>query len=235
MTTLIIVWTMAIWPPSLRWAVGQGGSIHHRHTGWDSLAGLLMGSGRPGIRSLRRLGRGGCLAFCHWVVLLLDRPVILSLDGWGVKSVLGCVQFNGVIHRIMHPLRSRCHLVLLLLFESLVKCRPRFREPISTQVTWRFPCTERQSLVEMTLLTAMMIVTATPIVRATRELELRLLQRRPVTWFHPAAHRSRKRSQFCLFWNFAWDRLASRMHAATATTFLMRITHSNQYNTPLKW
>ena len=53
MTTLITVQTMAIWAPSPGWAVGPGGSIHHRHTRWHSLAGLLVGS----------LGQGGWLFF----------------------------------------------------------------------------------------------------------------------------------------------------------------------------
>ena len=37
-----------------------------------------------------------------------------------------------------------------------------------------------------------------------------------------AAHGSRKESLFHLFWNFAWDRLASQIYVATATPFLMK-------------
>ena len=50
-TTLITVWTVAIWSPSPGRAVGPWESIYHRHTGWNNLAGILfMRSGRPGIR-----------------------------------------------------------------------------------------------------------------------------------------------------------------------------------------
>ena len=128
MTTLITVWTMAIGPPSPRWAVGPGGSIRHQRARWHSLAGLLVGS----------LGRGGWFVLSCRVVLLPGQPVILSLDGWSLKSVLMWVQFNGVVHGIVRPLRGRHRLTLLLLFESLVKRRPHFREPISTHVTGRF-------------------------------------------------------------------------------------------------
>ena len=120
-TTLITVWTVAIWSSSPGWAIGPWGSIYHRHTGWDSLAGLLiMVSGRPVIRSFRRLGRGGCLVFS-----LLGRPVNSLFDGWGLQSVLRHVQLNWVIHRVVRPLRGRCHLPLLL--ESFVQRSPRLR------------------------------------------------------------------------------------------------------------
>ena len=33
-----------------------------------------------------------------------------------------------------------------------------------------------------------------------------------------------------LFWNFAWDRLASRTYAATATTFLMELDYLYRYS-----
>ena len=46
-----------------------------------------------------------------------------------------------------------------------------------------------------------------------------------------AAHGSRKESQFGLLWNFAWDQLASRIYAAPATTFLMKICFYSLWTT----
>ena len=75
-TTLNTVSTMEIWSPSPGRAVGPWGLIYHRHNGWVSLAGFLnMESGRPVIRSLRRLGRGGC-----YRVLLLSTSHLLNQE-----------------------------------------------------------------------------------------------------------------------------------------------------------
>ena len=78
-TSIITVPTMAIGPPSPGWAVGPGGSIHHRHSRWHSLAGLLVGS----------LGRGGCFVLSCRVVLLPGRPIIFSLNGGAWSPSLG--------------------------------------------------------------------------------------------------------------------------------------------------
>ena len=125
-TTLIIVWMVAIWSPSHRRVVGPWGSIYHRHTGWDSFTGLLiMGSVRPVIRSLRRLGWDGWLVFLCRVLLLPGRPVISLFDGWGLQSVLWSMQVNGIIHRVVRSFRGCCRLPLLL--QSFVQRSPRLR------------------------------------------------------------------------------------------------------------
>ena len=97
-TALITVWMVAIWSLSPGWAVGPWGSIYHRHTGWDSLTGLLiMGSEteRPVIRSLGRLGQGGCLVFLCRVLLLPGRPIIsFSRVGPAVHPLARATQWS---------------------------------------------------------------------------------------------------------------------------------------------
>ena len=156
MTMLITVQTMAIWPPSPGWAVGPGGSIHHRHTRWHSLAGLLVGS----------LGQGGWLFFhpFFWRVGPEVRPGVLAIQ-WSCPW----------IHEPSLGTPPPC--------ASASVWEPCFREPISTHVTRRFSGTQCHSVVATTLLTTMMVVTATPKVRVTRELELWFLRRRTVMWF----------------------------------------------------
>ena len=104
---------------------------------------------------------------------------------WLIKN--GSCQINLSSGHMSRPRMVRRVFALLFLLESLVKRRPRFREPMSADVTQRFSGTQRKSVIETTLLAAMMVVTATPKVRATREFELWFLRGRPVMWFRHLA------------------------------------------------
>ena len=68
-TTLNTVWTMVIWSPSPRRAIGPWGSIYHRHTGWVSLAGLGTWNleGRSSV-ALDVLDEVAAIKSCCWRV-----------------------------------------------------------------------------------------------------------------------------------------------------------------------
>ena len=161
--------------------IGPRRSSHHRNTGWNCLRLLVTGPGRPVgrlcLRSLRR-GRGGCFHFLRRV--LVPRRLVLSLLD-GRKSIFRCMDFYRVVH-VMGSLSCRCRLVLLFLSQRFVQRSPSFRKLVLANVTWRILGAESQAIVEAALLTSVVVIAPSSIVRAARKLQLQLHGWRPITW-----------------------------------------------------
>ena len=134
------------------------------------------------MRRLRPFGWGGCLVFSLRVLLLPSWPVISLFDGWGLQSILRCVQLNGVIHRVVRPLWAAATFFYFC-FRALSNAA--HASGSQSLQTWHGDSlsTQRKSFVEATLLAATMVVTTTSKVWATRELELPFLRRQLVLWF----------------------------------------------------
>ena len=158
---------MVIRPPSPGWAIGPGGSNHHRHTWRHCLAGI-MGT----------LGRGGWLVLPHWVVLRPGRPVDLLLD------VLRSVYFDGIVHRIMRLLRGSCCIAFLLEVHTALSWASHFSrsQTLFACVIWRVSSAQRQPIIQTTLLATLMIVAVSTKMRAPREFQLGFLRRRAIIW-----------------------------------------------------
>ena len=89
-------------------------------------------------------------------------PSSSLFDGWACSPSSGAC--NSIESSIESCILFAAATALRFCFclKSLVKRHPRFWEPISTDVTQRFSGTQRKSVVETTLLAAMMVVTEMP-------------------------------------------------------------------------
>ena len=309
-TALPTPWPVAFWPLGPGNTVGPGPS-HHGHAGGHGLL-LFTGPGRPAgkicLRSLILRPRTcDCLRS-----LSLGRPVTLTLGRRKLKGIYRCVYLDRIVHSVsllglLSCLRRSSRLAFAFLLDGFLLSLPGLRQPILADFTGRVFSAKRKALVQTTLLTTVVIVVASTIMRAARELELQLGGRRPITWLlfrhlvnkgmtaygdgikttswpkatstnvhtwerltsvvaatnyfrfdariclgrplgqcvfrltsahergenqsgrqvdtvlcaDADAHRAERGLNF-IVWNFAWDRLASRLYAATATTFLMK-------------
>ena len=175
-TPITTAWSMAFRSlgPGRHWAIVRPGFSHHRHAGWMGL--LVTGPGRPARRvCLGSLGRwrGG------WVrslrrVLLPGRPVILGFDGWNLKSLFWCVDFNRVVHLLAFLRCLSCRrLAFPLLLNCSLHCLPRFEQPVLAQITRSVLCAKSQTLNEAALLTLEVVIALSSVVRATQKLHLR--------------------------------------------------------------
>ena len=241
-------------------------------------------------------------------LFVLDHPSLLRLVGGSWRASSGaCISTESSIVSLLGLLCRLRRLTSALLFVGFLLSLPGLWQPILADLTGRVCSTQSEALVQTTLLAAVVVVIASVIVRAARELELRLGGRRPITWLGfrylvntdtagygdeikatswpkapstnahtwerltsvtattsylhvdaliclgrplgqcvfrltsahergenwserqvdtvlcagAAVHGAERGLDF-IVWNFAWEWLASRLYAATATTFLMK-------------